>query len=215
MLFVGNSLTYTFDLPRTIAELAEALDETPLVYKTVAFPNFALEDHWYTGIAEHIAKDDWQLVVMQQGPSSLPENAEHLRVWTVKLDSVASAHDVRSALYQVWPASQYVGSFTAVRESYRAAAVAVDGMFIPAGEAWRTVWAADPGMPLYGHDGFHPSAVATYLNALVHFEMIYGRPATDLPKIARVAGMTLDLSPSEVLMLQTAAHETVVAWGIP
>jgi hypothetical protein len=57
--------------------------------------------------------------------------------------------------------------------------------------------------------------LATYMNALVHFEMIYGRPATDLPKVARVGGVTLSLSPVQVAMLQKAAHETVVEWGIP
>jgi hypothetical protein len=215
VLFVGNSLTYTLDLPRVIADLAKSIDETPLVYKTVAFPDFALEDHWYTGIHTSIEPHHWELVVMQQGPSSLPANAEHLRFWTVKLDSIAKAHGSRSALYQVWPASQFMGSFDAVRESYRAAAIAVDGMFIPAGEAWRTAWEYEGGFAFYGSDGFHPSALATYLNALVHFEMIYGRPATDLPKVARIHGVTLSLTPSQVAILQKAAHETVVEWGIP
>jgi hypothetical protein len=161
VLFIGNSLTYTYNLPRTIADLALSIDETPLVYKTVAYPNFALEDHWYNGVAGWIEPHHWQFVVMQQGPSSLPENAEFLRVWTIKLDSVAKAHGARSALYQVWPSSAYMGSFTAVRESYRNAALAVEGMFIPAGEAWRTAWESDGGLALYGSDGFHPSVLGT------------------------------------------------------
>lgn len=215
VLFVGNSLTYTFNLPRVIADLAKSIDETPLVYKTVAYPNYALEDHWYSGIAADIEPHHWELVVMQQGPSSLPANAEHLRIWTIKLDSVAKAHGARSALYQVWPSSQFMGSFDAVRESYRNAAIAVDGMFIPAGEAWRTAWGYEGGFAFYGADGFHPSALATYMNALVHFEMIYGRPATDLPKVARIGGLTLGLTAPQVAILQKAAHETVVEWGIP
>jgi hypothetical protein len=215
VLFVGNSLTYTFDLPGVIADLAKSVNETPLVYKTVAYPNFALEDHWFNGIVAQIEPHDWDLVVMQQGPSSLPENAEHLRVWTIKLDSVVKAHGGRSALYQVWPSSFYMGSFGAVRESYRNAAIAVEGMFIPAGEAWRTAWEYDRGFAFYGYDGFHPSALATYMNALVHFEMIYDRPATDLPKVARVGGLTLGLTPTQVAILQKAAHETVLEWGIP
>jgi hypothetical protein len=215
VLFVGNSLTYTYDLPAAIADLAKSIDETPLVYKTVAYPDFALEDHWYNGIYASIEPHHWELVVMQQGPSSLPANAEHLRFWSVKLDSISKANGARSALYQVWPASQYMGSFDAVRESYRAAAIAVDGMFIPAGEAWRTAWEYEAGFAFYGGDGFHPSLLATYMNALVHFEMIYGRPATDLPKVARIAGVTLSLSPAQVAILQQAAHETVLEWGIP
>ena len=51
VLFVGNSLTYVNDLPRTLADLARAVDDTPLVYRTIAKPDYSLEDHWYDGIA--------------------------------------------------------------------------------------------------------------------------------------------------------------------
>ena len=214
VLFVGNSLTYENDLPRTIADLAKSVGETPLVYRTVANGGYSLEDHWNSGIAAAIAKDDWELVVMQQGPSSLPENQEYLRVWTIRLDTATRAAGARSALYQVWPAYQYAASFTAVRDSYRNAALAVSGMFIPAGEAWVAAWARDPTLNLYGPDLFHPSPLGTYLTALVHFEMLYDRPATDLPDIAVVNGRTLVVAPATVALLQAAAHETAVAWGI-
>lgn len=215
VLFVGNSLTYTFDLPQAIAALARSVGETPLVYKTVAKPDYALEDHYHDGILDAIARDDWQLVVMQQGPSSLPANAAYLREWTITLDESVVAAGARSALYQVWPSIDFAGSFTAVRDSYRAAAIAVDGMFIPAGAAWVRAWEDDPTLPFYGPDGFHPSLLGVYLTALVHFEMIYGRAATGLPDVAVVSGITLDLSPAKVARLQQAAHETVVSWGIP
>lgn len=214
VLFVGNSLTYVNDLPRTLADMARSVNDTPLVYRTIAKPDFALEDHWFDGIASAIGRDDWDLVVMQQGPSSLPENQEFLRVWTVRLDSVARVAGARSALYQVWPAQQFLTSFSAVRDSYRNAAVAVGGVFIPAGEAWRAAWARDPSLPLYGSDGFHPSEIGTYLAALVHFEMIYNRPATELPDVAVVNGRALDLPAATVSLLQEAAHETALAWGI-
>ena len=80
----------------------------------------------------------WQVVVMQQGPSSLPANQVFLRDWTVRLDSAITAAGARSALYMVWPAMQNFGTYDGVRTSYRNAAIEVDGMFIPAGEAWRT-----------------------------------------------------------------------------
>lgn len=214
VLFVGNSLTYVNDLPRTIADMAKSVDELPLVHRTVAKPDYALEDHFYDGIADRITADGWQVVVMQQGPSSLLVNQMHLRDWTVKLDSTIAAAGARTALYMVWPAQQNAGSFDAVRTSYRNAALAVNGMFIPAGEAWRTAWAQDPDLPLYGNDLFHPSRLGTYVAALVHFEMLYDRPATDLPDIAVVDGRRLDLPPATVAMLQQAAHETVLTWGI-
>jgi len=214
VLFVGNSLTYYNDLPQTIAAMAKAVGEEPLVYRSVAKPDYALEDHWYDGIANNIRNGGWQLVVMQQGPSSLLANQEFLREWTVRLDSVSRSVGARSALYMVWPSVDFLTSFIAVRTSYRNAAVAVDGMFIPAGEAWQTTWAADSSFRFYDVDGFHPSPLGTYMAALVHFEMIYDRPATELPDVAVVDGRALTLSADRVAFLQARAHETVLAWGI-
>jgi len=214
VLFVGNSLTYVNDLPRTIADMARSVSETTFVHRSVAKPDYALEDHWNDGIAAAIAKDGWQLVVMQQGPSSLPQNQEFLRIWTVQLDVAIKAAGARSALYMVWPAQANFSNFDGVRTSYRNAAIEVGGMFIPAGEAWRTAWAADSTLALYGSDGLHPSPLGTYVLALVHFEMIYGRPATDLPDVGRVNGQPLNVPEATLALLQQAAHETVVAWGI-
>jgi len=214
VLFIGNSFTYKNDLPRTIADLAESVNETPLVHQVVAKPDYGLEDHWSRSIERVIAKGGWDIVILQQGPSSLPGNQQNLRYWTIRFDSLIRAAGARSALYQVWPSHKYKESFTAVRESYRKAALDVNGMFIPAGEAWQMAWAVDPTLDFYGADGFHPTPLGTYLAALVHFELIYNRPATDLPDVAVVNGRKLKTSAATVALLQQAAHETVKTWGI-
>jgi hypothetical protein len=214
VLYIGNSLTYWHDLPRTIADLAKSVDESPLVYRVIAKPDYALEDHWSKGNARIIAEGGWNLVIMQQGPSSLLKNQQNLRYWTARFDSLIQAAGARSALYQVWPARRHKTSFTAVRESYRAAAIDVNGMFIPAGEAWRAAWTVDPTLDFYGSDGFHPSRLGTYLVALVHFELIYNRPAADLPDIAIVDGRQLKIPEATVALLQQAAHKTALTWGI-
>ena len=214
VLFIGNSFTYWNDLPRTIADLAGSLNETPMVYQEVAKPDYSLEDHWFEKVGEVINQGGWNLVVMQQGPSSHPKNQKNLRYWTARYDALIKAAGARSALYQVWPAYRYRKGFTAARESYRLAALDVNGMFIPAGEAWRTAWFADSSLDFYGPDGLHPSRLGTYLVALVHFELIYDRPATDLPDIAIVNGRQLRTPVATVAMLQEAAHATVKTWGI-
>ena len=214
VLFIGNSFTYWNDLPRTIADLAQSVNEPPLVYLEIAKPDYSLEDHWFEKIDEVINQGNWNLVVMQQGPSSTPGGRKNLRHWTARYDGLIKAAGARSALYQVWSPYRYRKGFTGARESYRQAALDVSGMFIPAGEAWRTAWFADSSHDLYGPDGIHPSRLGTYLVALVHFELIYGRPATDLPDIAIVNGRKLRTPEATVAMLQAAAHATVKTWGI-
>lgn len=214
VLFIGNSLTYYNDLPKTIADLAHAVRDTPLVYRTIAKPNYALEDHWHEGVGGRIAAEPWELVVMQQGPSSVLENRQHLIRWTDTLNRAVQRSGGRSALFMVWPAIQNASTFDAVRQSYRLAAQQVGGMFIPAGEAWRAAAARIPSLGLYAGDGFHPSDIGTYMTAIVHFEMFYNRPATDLPDTAIVNGKRVPLDPPTVRLMQEAAHETVLLWGI-
>ncbi len=94
-------------------------------------------------------------------PSSLPQNQELLRSWTVRLNSAITSAGART--------------------SCRNAAIEVNGMFIPAGEAWRTAWVADSTLAFQSADHLHRSRLGTYLAALVHFELLYDRPATELP----------------------------------
>jgi hypothetical protein len=99
--------------------------------------------------------------------------------------------------------------------SCREAAQAVGGLCLPAGEAWRAAWAVDPTLALYGPDGFHPSAMGTYLAALVVYEGITGHDARSLPQEAVVAGQRLSLSGGTVVLLQRVAHETVARLAAP
>ena len=52
ILFVGNSLTYTNDLPGMLERMLEAYGDVGEVHvESVAFPNFGLPDHWAEGSA--------------------------------------------------------------------------------------------------------------------------------------------------------------------
>src|SRR4029079_17394168 len=70
VLFVGNSLTYTNDLPATVAAIAQSAGDT-IRYRTEAGPNLALIDHLNgaTAAAATIKAEAWDLVILQQGPT--------------------------------------------------------------------------------------------------------------------------------------------------
>ncbi len=214
VLFIGNSLTYFNDLPGTVAQLAGTM-KTTIEVASVAWPNFALIDHvdGKSNALEMIDGASWDYVVLQQGPSSLPLSRDTLLIATRLLDPHIRAAGGRSALFMVWPESSRFVVFDDVRDSYRIAAEAVEGLFLPAGEAWRAAWAADPQLLLYGPDGYHPSELGTYLAALVMYEGITGQDARSLPDQAMIGGRTLSVPESRVRLLQVAAHEAVVLFG--
>jgi hypothetical protein len=214
VLFIGNSLTYTNDLPGTVAAMALAAGDTIQV-QTVAGPNLALIDHvaGKTYAVDAIKSGRWDYVVLQQGPTPLPLYRDTLILATKWLQPYIHGAGARSAQLMVWPASTKRASFDEVRRSAELAAKAVDGVFLPAGEAWRAAWLAGPRIALYGPDGFHPSELGTYLTALVVYEGLTGRDVTTLAPRVTVAGKRLQIPTATVRLLQRVAHETVMRFG--
>jgi hypothetical protein len=211
VLFIGNSLTYTNDLPGTVATLAQSAGDTLEVQSVVA-PNVALIDHvaGQTNAVDAIRSGRWDYVVLQQGPTSLPLYRDTLILATKWLQPYIRNAGARSAQLMVWPSATKRASFDEVRRSSQLAAKSVDGVFLPAGEAWRAAWSAGPRIALYGSDGFHPSELGTYLTALVVFEGLTGRDVRTLSPRITVAGKRLQIPTVTIRLLQQVAHETVV-----
>ena len=206
VLFIGNSLTEANGLPAVIETLSRQ-GGAPISTASVVFGGFSLEDHWNEGTAKRrIAERGWSIVVLQQGPSSLPDSQVALREWTVRFDTVIRASGARTALYMVWPESSRRDAFDAVSQSYARAAADVTGMLLPVGEAWRGAWRRDPEVPLYGPDGFHPTPTATYLAALVIYQQITGRSPVGIPAWTQMPA-------DRALLLQEAAQEANAQFG--
>jgi hypothetical protein len=202
VLFVGNSLTYFNSLPDVVTRLAHDAGDSDFVAAMVAMPGYSLADHLDEGSAQReLMTKRWTHVVMQQGPSSLPEGAEELRRSTERFAPLVRQAGAEPVLYMVWPERTRPSAFDAVRRHYRDAAAAVDGIFAPAGDAWTLALAADSTLPLYGTDGFHPSPVGTWLAAVVLLARVRGIDPESLAPV--IPGTSL---PAErVRTLQRAA----------
>ena len=207
VLFIGNSLTEANELPTVVETLSRQGGGRPISTASVVSGGFSLEDHWHLGMAQRrIAERGWSIVVLQQGPSSLPDSQVALREWTLRFDAVIKASGARTALYMVWPESNRQDAFDAVSRSYAHAAEDVAGMLLPVGEAWRGAWRRDPEVPLYGPDGFHPTPTATYLAALVIYQQITGRSPMGLPAWSQMPA-------DRARLLQDAAQEANAQFG--
>jgi lysophospholipase L1-like esterase len=211
VLFVGNSLTDTNDLPAVVATLARGLG-TEIEYETIAPGGTSLEDHWNAGrVPAAIASGRWDAVVMQQGPSALPESQANLREWAERLAALAREHGTRPALLTVWPEDYRSGALGDVIASYANAATAAGAELYPAGAAWQAAWSRAPGLPLYGPDGFHPSPLGTYLAALVVCAGLTGQaPPAVAFSVAR-PGFRLVVSEARARLLRSAAVDALAA----
>jgi hypothetical protein len=207
MLFIGNSLTYENDLPAMVAGLSRAAgDDPPLETEMVALPAYSLEDHLAEGTAVRaIARGNWDVVALSQGPSTLPESRENLIQYTKIFAEKIRAVSARPALYGVWPEQERLYALPWGIASYSAAAEEVDGLLFPAGLAWQTAWKIDPAFPLYGPDRFHPSKLGTYLAALVVYAEVRDKSPVGLPSTFETRSGTVTIPPAQALLAQKVA----------
>lgn len=176
VLFVGNSLTASNDLPAEVSRLAGAGGRR-IAYRSVVYAGFNLEDHWNFGNARAaLATGDFDFVVMQQGPSALPESQVDLQTWAERWAEAARAVGTRLALWTVWPESWRQSALPDVIRSYGTSAEAAGAEVYPAGAAWLYAWQCRRTLSLYGRDGFHPSPLGTYAAALVVYGGLFEAP---------------------------------------
>jgi hypothetical protein len=213
VLFVGNSLTFTNDLPQIVAALADSAGK-PMRARAVTGSGINLDDHWRGGKARRLlAQGEWDVVVLQQGPSALAGSRTLLREYSRRFATEIRRAGARPALYMVWPSKHRLSELDQVRESYRRAATDVDGIFLPAGEAWRAAWRQDPSLSLYARDQRHPSATGSYLAALVIAARLTGVEPAHFPDAVRLAdGTVVRMSEARAELLKTAAAEALERW---
>lgn len=208
VLFVGNSLTYTNDLPGVFRDLANA-GGYDVGVSTLAAANVALIDITKDANAMSVlANGGWNYVVLQQGTTSVPICRDTLVLAARIMDSHIRRGGGVPALMMSWPASNRQHVFPNVHDSYALAAQTVSGIFLPVGDAWLEAWKINPALGLYGSDGYHPSQTATYLAALVIYEKLTGNDARQLPVDLRVGADRIQLPAAVVKQLQEAAHVT-------
>jgi hypothetical protein len=207
LLFIGNSLTSVNDLPGIVQALADSAGGDQLAVATVAGPDMALVDHWTDGTARReIARGGWELVVLQQGPSSVEANSDSLRIFTGRFATEIAKVSARPALYSAWPTSGRQQDFPRAIESYALAASDVKGLLLPVASAWLAARQGDANLQLYAADGLHPTPTGSYLAALVMYAKILNRSPVGLPAQLRPrSGAVIAIHPQTAAVLQQVA----------
>ncbi len=207
ILFVGNSLTYTNDLPAVFEKVAEAAGDTVRV-GMVAGPNLALIDHaaGATNASRRIAQGGWSFVVLQQGPTPAGICRDTLVIAAMRLATTIRQNGGRAVLFLPWTPESSPHDLGVAGESVTAAARAVGGLVVPVGEAWKAARDADPRIPLYGPDGYHPAPTGTLLAALTIYDRMIGRDVRHISATAFAELPGAPSAPAQLEILAGAAH---------
>ena len=208
ILFIGNSLTSSPDVPARVAKLAAATGRSVDV-ATVAFPDFSLDDHRKDGRALEAIRHGWDVVVLQQGTSARPASRAELIESMKYFAKEIRAAGARPALFMAWATEKRRQDFPPAIQNHRDAAAAANATLLPVGEAWLRVLMKDRGIELYS-DALHASADGAALAAMtIYMGLLPAGPDEFTEEYARKMGRALELKPDKADLFLDAATRAI------
>lgn len=223
VLFIGNSFTYTNNLPQTIANLAAAEGDT-LLFASSTPGGYTLEMHCsYGPTLSAIAAGGWDYVILQEQselPAFPPMQVDtQVYPYAMRLDSLIHVADscTETVFFLTWGHQNgdplncayypqictYTGMQDRLSQSYLQMGRLDSATVAPVGEAWRSIMAQPHGFNLYVSDSTHPSIFGTYLAASVFYEVLFQKT------VLADSFVTAGIADSNAFQLRQAAHRTV------
>ncbi len=173
ILFIGNSLTYSNNLPQLVKKQAKKHGIT-VKTKMVAKPNYAISDHWEEGeVQKLITSKTYDFVIIQQGPSSQQDGKQLLVDYGKKYSILCKNSNAKLAYFMVWPPINHPERFKGVINNHSYAAKINNAILCPVGAIWKKYFNATNNYDYYGTDGFHPSKKGSEAAAKVIVEYLF------------------------------------------
>ena len=173
ILFIGNSLTYTNNLPDLVKKNAK-IKGLKVHTKLIAFPNYSIVDHWNDGqVQELIATEKFDYLIIQQGPSSQNDGRKMLIENGKDYSSLCELYDTKLCYLMVWPSLVNFHTFDGVIKNHEDAAAINNAILLPVGKIWKDHIDSSNSYEYYSSDGFHPSLKGSQIAAQVIVEYLY------------------------------------------
>lgn len=212
-LFVGNSHTYTNDLPGVFYEMAQAGGHDVEVYDLTE-GSYTLE--WFSDpedeigavLIEALQGEHWDFVVLQENTNAaISINAkEDMYPYARKLDQMIGAAGGQTAFLMTWAPEEGAGVFSReavqamLSNGYQTIAKELDALMIPGGNIFLEALNQDGNLTLLGEDGQHPSEEGTYLAACAAYALFFQETPVGNPFL-------FDLDEDTAAELQQIAQE--------
>lgn len=220
ILFVGNSHTFTNDLPGTFYNLAESLGRECDVYDltegSYTLERFAdPEDEMGAVLDEALTVQSWDFVVLQEntGNAVSPKADKVMFPFARTLDEKIKAAGGQTAFLMTWAPENGVksGGLTLSRDeiqtmlagNYMAVADELNDLVIPAGIGFMRCAMQYPDIDLWDEDEQHPAPAGTYLAACTAYAVFF----RESPENASFTG---GLDADTAIRLQTLARELIL-----
>ncbi len=215
MLFLGNGMTYSYQMPSLLQKLATANQQQTWV-EQVASPGWTLTNHVNNAASKQaIAAQPWQYVVLQEkitiaAISGMSQTAMFpaIRSLTQQISTVGA----KPLLFLTWGRQQgqpeadcpdYSSHQQAIVSAYMTIAAELNLPVAPVGVAWHTIVTQYPHIALWTKDGQYPSLAGAFLAACVFYATVYHTSPQGINYHAGLESKTAEI-------LQEVAGKTVM-----
>lgn len=193
VLFLGNSMTYTNDLPSVFAQLSQSggfvADVYELTEGSYRLEYFAdREDEVGSQVYDALENYTWDYVILQEQSGIATMGEETMYSASRTLDSLIRQAQGEPVFLMTWAFKKGISidllaglkyresrdeMQTEIASHYINIAKELDAMLAPAGIAFMRCTSQFPEIELWDEDENHPSPAGTYLSACVLYKVLY------------------------------------------
>jgi hypothetical protein len=206
VLFIGNSLLTTNDVPATVAHMLESDGSG----RHVTYKSF------FIGHLEDVPANDrifieassgnWDVVVLQAAMVSSSLSRQYPQTRGIALAQVAKAKKARVLLYVEWP-RRGIDETEFTMNVYKGLARDAGGCeIIPVCYVWNAVHAKSPSTGIWSADGNHATSNGSYIAAACTYYQIAGRNRTPTFVPNGVDPSFASFALAEAKRIETADH---------
>lgn len=202
ILFVGNSHTYTNDLPVLFSEVAAAMghpsdvqEVTEGMYTLTQFADGA--DELGAIVNQKLTEETWDFVIIQENTNdafSFPE--ENMLPAAASLNEKIQAAGGQTALLMPWTPKEGAGIIgpeyvqSVLAKNTIDVSKELDSLLIPGGVGFMRCLEQYPQIELWDEDGMHPSLEGSYLAACIAYAVIFQESPAGCTYTAGLEGET-------------------------
>lgn len=206
VLFIGNSYTYTQNLPQIVSILSQSTSIYLQTRQSTA-AGAKLSQHWYEkrGLQskKRIVFEDFDRVVIQDHSLAALDEPDSLFQYGGYFATLARQYGAEPVFYQTWARQHTPQTFHSIQAIYNELAEKHKAIIAPVGVSWQEALHQNPNIKLYTDDGSHPDRLGVFLTALVITKTLTG----EMPGLIKNEFSTFDKDGEFVQLMYIADEE--------
>ncbi|MEM9328088.1 MAG: DUF4886 domain-containing protein [Bacteroidota bacterium] len=184
VLFVGNSLTFFYNLPQVVASIAETQGHR-IITRQSTVGGSSLEEHWKrekgTRTRDLLESQQWDYVVFNNHSRSALDDPEAFVEYGKKFIDLVREKGAQPILMMTWAYRSNPLMLDVVSSAYKDLASETNTDYVPAAYLFERARSARPDLDLFLDDK-HPSSNGTYMLGLAFYKFFTGEKTSAVPE---------------------------------